>query len=161
MPIPAYVDGDLRVQFLSPTLVRIERKGPEGFEDRPTFTAAGRRWPGVAYQKEGERLVTSGYTVLLHGHDLAGIRLVVGGETVYTVGDLPKDSWLPDPGRTGPVWAMADAPRVVPPKGGAIPANLGGPLAATSGYDVGNDAPDLSTCSSRRTPRRSAGTSSG
>ena len=29
--------GNLRVQTLSPTLVRVEPEGPMGFEDRPTF----------------------------------------------------------------------------------------------------------------------------
>ena len=143
MPVPAFVQGDLRVQFLSPSVVRIERRGPEGFEDRPTFTAVGRSWPGVAVAQQGDKLVTKGYTVVLNGKEMKGIRLVVGGRTVYTVGALPKASWLPDPGKTGPVWALADSPRMVPPPGGAIPANLGGMHERTSGYDVGNDAPDL------------------
>ncbi len=141
MPIPAYIDGDLRVQFLSDSLVRIERKGPKGFEDRSTFTVVGRSWSGTPYRKQGDNLVAKGYTVALNGHDFKGIRLVVGGRTVYTVGNLPKPQWLPAPGKTGPVWPMADSPRMVPPKGGAIPVNAAkGP---TSGYDVGNDAPDL------------------
>ena len=76
MPIPAYIDGDLRVQFLSDSLVRIERKGPKGFEDRPTFTVVGRRWSGTPYRKQGDNLVAKGYTVALNGHDFKGIRLV-------------------------------------------------------------------------------------
>lgn len=141
MPIPAYVDDDLRIQFLSPSLVRIERKGAKGFEDRSTFTVLGRNWPGTPFRKEGANLVTANYTVVLNGHDLQGVRIVVGGKTVYTVGEMPKPQWLPAPGATGPVWAMADSPRMVPPKGGAILANASkGP---TSGYDTGNDAPDL------------------
>ena len=40
--------GDVRVQVLSPTLVRIELKGPQGFEDRPTFHITERNWPGAA-----------------------------------------------------------------------------------------------------------------
>ena len=143
MPVPAFVQGDLRIQFLSPNVVRIERRGPKGFEDRPTFTAVGRKWPGVKAIQQGANLVTKGYTVALNGAEMKGIRIVVGGRTVYTVGELPKTSWLPDPGRTGPVWALADSPRLVPPPGGAIPANLGGMHERTSGYDVGNDAPDL------------------
>ena len=143
MQIPAYVDGDLRVQFLSDRLVRIERRGPKGFEDRPTFTVVGREWAGAPFRREGDRLITAGYTVVLNGHDMQGIQVVVDGQTIYTVGALPKPQWLPAPGATGPVWPMADAPRMVPPKGGAIPANATGPLAATSGYDTGNDAPDL------------------
>ena len=34
--------GDMRVQTLSPTLVRVEQRGAHGFEDRPTFMAVGR-----------------------------------------------------------------------------------------------------------------------
>lgn len=34
--------GNMRVSMLSPTLVRIEAKGPHGFEDRPTFMALNR-----------------------------------------------------------------------------------------------------------------------
>ena len=40
--------GDVRVQVLSPTLVRIELKGPQGFEDRETFHITERTWPGAA-----------------------------------------------------------------------------------------------------------------
>ena len=140
MPVPAFVQGDLRVQFLSPTLVRFERAGPQGFEDRRTFTVVNRTWPGVAFRRVGSRLVTPGYTV-----DLAAgaVRLVVGGRVVYEFGALPKRNWLPAPAATGPVWAMADAPRLVPPPGGAIPENLQGTYARTSGYDTGNDAPDV------------------
>lgn len=145
MPIPAYVDGDLRIQFLAPTLVRIEQKGPKGFEDRPSFTAVGRSWTGVPFKKQGLNLVTAGYTVVIPANrdGIKGIRVVVAGKTAYTVGDLPKNDWLPAPGKTGPVWPLADSPRLIPPKGGAIPANISGPLASTTGYDTTNDAPDL------------------
>lgn len=145
MPIPAYVEGDLRVQFLSSSLVRIEQKGPKGFEDRPTFTAVGRSWTGTPYQKKNRYLIADGYTVVLPAkvEGIKGVRVVVGGKVAYTVDELPKTSWLPAPGKTGPVWPMADSPRLVPPKGGAIPANLAGPNADTSGFDTGNDAPDL------------------
>ena len=34
--------GDVRVTALSDLLVRVEPKGPHGFEDRSTFTAVGR-----------------------------------------------------------------------------------------------------------------------
>lgn len=145
MPIPTYVDADLRIQFLSPTLVRIERKGPKGFENRPTFTAVGRDWTGIPFRKRGNRLVTAGYTVVVPPtrDGLKGIQIVVKGKPVYTVGDVPNKSWLPAPAETGPVYALADRPRMVPPRGGAIPRNIAGPYEATSGYDTGNDAPDI------------------
>ena len=40
------VVGNVRVQPLSPSLVRIELKGPNGFENRETFHIAERNWPG-------------------------------------------------------------------------------------------------------------------
>jgi len=41
-PDSSIIVGDVRVQALSPTLVRVEPKGPLGFEDRPTFSVVGR-----------------------------------------------------------------------------------------------------------------------
>ena len=38
--------NDLRVQALSKSLIRIEKKGPKGFEDRPTFHVVNRNWEG-------------------------------------------------------------------------------------------------------------------
>ena len=38
----AFVVGAVRVQPLGPYLVRIEARGPRGFEDRETFTVADR-----------------------------------------------------------------------------------------------------------------------
>ena len=40
--------GRVRVQVLSPTVVRLEEQGPEGFEDRETFHIANRdNWEGT------------------------------------------------------------------------------------------------------------------
>ncbi len=39
--------GDVRVQVLSPTLVRIEQRGPAGFENRNTFHIVERNWQGA------------------------------------------------------------------------------------------------------------------
>ena len=40
--------GDVRVQPLGPHLVRIEQRGPAGFEDRETFTVVDRAGAGAA-----------------------------------------------------------------------------------------------------------------
>src|SRR5208282_5011773 len=47
--LPSVVTGKVRVQLLSDSLVRIELKGPAGFEDRETFHIVNRDWPGVNY----------------------------------------------------------------------------------------------------------------
>ena len=44
----AEVVGNVRVQALSPTLVRLEVKGSGGFEDRPTFHVLKRDWSPVS-----------------------------------------------------------------------------------------------------------------
>ena len=38
--------GRMRIQALSKNLIRIEQRGPNGFEDRNTFTVVDRNWPG-------------------------------------------------------------------------------------------------------------------
>ena len=35
--VPSVTVGGFRIQALSPTLLRVEPKGPAGFEDRTTF----------------------------------------------------------------------------------------------------------------------------
>lgn len=67
------VVGDVRISALSPTLVRIEPKGPKGFEDRSTFNVVGRgsfNASGLAISvlrntTNGTWLATSAYHVFL------------------------------------------------------------------------------------------------
>ena len=40
--VVAVIIGDTRISALSPTLLRIEAKGPQGFENRQTFNVIGR-----------------------------------------------------------------------------------------------------------------------
>ena len=63
--------GAYRVQALSPTLLRIETEGPRGgFENRSTFFARNRSWPGVpitvrANSPNTSTLSTPGWTLEL------------------------------------------------------------------------------------------------
>eukprot|EP00928_Gymnodinium_smaydae_P043647 TRINITY_DN29202_c0_g1_i1.p1 TRINITY_DN29202_c0_g1~~TRINITY_DN29202_c0_g1_i1.p1 ORF type:complete len:834 (+),score=80.47 TRINITY_DN29202_c0_g1_i1:47-2548(+) len=62
--------GDVRVQALSPTLIRVEPKGPIGFEDRTTFTVTNRKFEGVPIKvgqnsSEGTTLTTPHYEILI------------------------------------------------------------------------------------------------
>lgn len=43
--------GAVRVQALSDTLIRVEPKGPMGFEDNTTFMVVSRDWTGVPLTK--------------------------------------------------------------------------------------------------------------
>jgi len=44
-----FITGNVRVQLLSDSLVRIELRGSEGFENRKTFQVVNRDWPGTAF----------------------------------------------------------------------------------------------------------------
>ncbi len=149
--IPPLYEGSLiRVQPLSDRLVRIELRGPGGFEDRETFTVVGRDWPAVPYgvtNINGETVVTTArYTVRVPAgaYSLDGIRIedTQTSALIHEFGaDLPENDYLPAPGDPRKVWLMADSPRLVPPAWGATPP----PDASDpqSGWDSGNDAPDV------------------
>ena len=70
VPASSIIVGDTRVTALSSTLVRIEPKGPKGFEDRTTFNVVGREsFPGLpittlnSSKTEGTWLATSAYLI--------------------------------------------------------------------------------------------------
>ncbi len=66
-PSSVHVFDDLRVQMLSPTLVRVEEKGQKGFEDAATFTVVGReKFVGVPIT--AVRQLPSGTTKLTTAH---------------------------------------------------------------------------------------------
>ena len=63
--------GDVRVTAISPTVVRVEPKGPQGFEDRTTFTVVDRDMSkGLDITQkttsDGTLLTTAHYSVLLN-----------------------------------------------------------------------------------------------
>ncbi len=90
------VVGDVRVQVLSPTLVRIELKGPEGFEDRSTFHIVERDWDGVSVKKnvaEGYvNLTTKDFVVKVpqDGKGLDGI--VINNTDGELLWEMPQES---------------------------------------------------------------------
>ena len=149
--IETVVMGQVRVQVLSPTLVRFEVKGPHGFEDRPTFHVVERDWPGARVEKEesslGVLLKTPAWFVRVPraAKDLRDLVITDPRGALLHVGEgrLTSSRDLPAPGDHPQVWAVADAPRLVPPAWGATPAPGPGAWPETSGWDVGNDAPDL------------------
>jgi len=75
------ITGDVRVQILSPTLVRLEVIGPAGFEDRETFHVVNRDWPGTSVTRtETEKeviLSTADFNihVPLEADSLTGVRI--------------------------------------------------------------------------------------
>ena len=148
----AEVVGNVRVTAISPTLVRLEQKGPHGFEDRATFTIVERGADQEVARESNNgnhvRLDYLGYSVVLpkEGASLDGAEVWAGQKLVYTfhAGQFPPSSFLPDPGAPIDAYVLADHPRIVPPPWGATPAPDGNTLfPETSGWDLGNDAPDI------------------
>ncbi len=144
--------GEIRVQALSDTLIRIEKKGPEGFEDRLTYHVASRDWAGVAMTRTEQnglvRLSTNLYTIELpeNAASLIGIR-VYNRESrlIWTCEEMPESAVaLPAPGNTPAAFAVSDSPRIVPAEWGYAPAPAENTEnTATNGWDLGNDAPDV------------------
>jgi hypothetical protein len=152
LAIDAVVVGSVRVQLLSDSLVRLELKGAEGFEDRNTFHVVNRNWPGTAFASNvisGEVvLTTKNYSVHMPqgATSLSGAYLTLpSGQILYQYdGALTNSIWLPGPSENPQMISFADTPRLIPPSWGTItPAPLDSPLASTSGWDTNSDAPDI------------------
>lgn len=142
----SFVSGGIRVQVLSPTLVRIEQRGPKGFEDRATFHIVERDWPGanvVVRKGEGKTTLDAGAIKIVvkePANGVGDVEVLRGRTPIYqSDGKLTNSVWLPAPGETPQAWAFADTPRLVAGPQGLAP----GGDDPTSGWDLSNDAPDL------------------
>lgn len=143
--------GNVRVELLSDSLVRLELRGPEGFENRQTFHVLNRNWPGVSFttnSSAGEIEIHSpNYVVRIpsHAQTLNGVRVESpDGKILYAFdGKLENSKWLPAPGANPQAWSFADSPRMVSPPWGATPAPAGSKFPETSGWDLNNNSPDI------------------
>jgi hypothetical protein len=143
-----FITGDVRLQLLSSSVLRLETKGPGGFEDRPTFHVVNRDWPGATFTVQTNdgtiALHTENYVVRmpLNARSLEGISVwSPGGDNIYSYDSpLENSRWLPSPADKPSCWWFADAPRMVPPAWGLTP-----PAAPEQdgGWDLKNDAPDI------------------
>ena len=151
--------GDVRIGILSPTLVRIELKGPKGFEDRQTFHITERAWPGTAVTRSSsggfELIKTSNFTVKIPSgaRSLDGIVVTDSdGEVIWSMPSAGADLfsnnryWIPNPNDNIQAWAIADTPRYVPASsteswGGGY--NAAPPEKSNNGWDLDNDSRDI------------------
>ncbi|MCX7801240.1 MAG: PA14 domain-containing protein [Fimbriimonadales bacterium] len=141
-----HVQGDLRVQVLSPGLVRLEERGPKGFEDRPTFTVSGRDWPGapVVVRRIGDRtvLIAPRFRVAVASGNLRSVEVQdLAGRPLWTWdGRLDGNAWLPSPGelRSKRAWAFADHPRLARARERLFPL-----VAGQRPLDTANPAADV------------------
>lgn len=138
--------GSVRVQLVSGDLLRIEQEGTEGFEDRPTFTIVDRMISPVRRTVVEDGRIKFGaieVDVPGRGEKVDGTTVSWNGKVVFTVpkGGIPDPAFFPGPASNDPAWAFADTPRIIPPAWGATPPPDDND--PNSGWDLGNDAPDL------------------
>lgn len=141
--------GDLRLQLLSDTLVRIESRGPKGFEDRNSYTVVNRDDWGdkVTYTAtktdDALKISTESYTVVLPAKGGAGDVTVQDkrGETIYSyLGLTYTNIWLPSPSDELTSWYFTDSARVIPSDYGYSVSDSNLPL---QGWDFDNDSTDI------------------
>ncbi|HXR05423.1 MAG TPA: TIM-barrel domain-containing protein [Verrucomicrobiae bacterium] len=154
---PNVVVGNVRVQLLSDSLLRMELKGPAGFEDRATFHIVNRDWPGTAFavktNADDVEVQTADYVVAIPSRTggtatLDGVRVrSADGQTLYQYdGKLENSQWLPGPAEKPEAWWFADTPRIVPPPWGLTPPPRTPDASSqppNGGWDLSNDAPDV------------------
>ncbi len=142
--------GNVRVQLLTDSLVRIEMKGSKGFEDRASFNVIKRTdWDDVAYTTETtdkETLITTAkYVVHIPNKATrnptgAYITDPEGKELWTYVDNTDSNVFLPSPSDELKSWYFTDAPRVIPSENGYTPSETN---AANNGWDKSNNATDL------------------
>jgi len=146
---PSVVTGNVRVQLLSDSLVRIELRGPAGFEDRETFHVINRDWPGTVFSlatnADTVEIRAASYIVRVPENaaslDNVSVSSAADGAELYRYdGKLENGRWLPGPADQPQAWWFADSPRMVPPPWGLTPPPKPMP---DGGWDLSNNAPDI------------------
>ena len=101
----AVVLGALRIQVLSNTLVRIEEKGPRGFEDRATFNVLDRAGETVEVEpgetRAGHVLRTRCWKIVVarKARSLADVKVLSLADALLFDGaaPVPSRAFLPAP----------------------------------------------------------------
>jgi len=147
------VFGNLRIQVLSETLVRLELKGPQGFEDRKTFHIVNRDdWPGdIISRKEKDQQVMlegSKFIIIVNkdARSLSDVSITdKNGKVLWKFSKLSGNKvYLPRANEEVYAFEIADTPRIVPPVWGFRPQPADNMVnRETNGWDLNNDAPDM------------------
>lgn len=115
--------GDVRVQILSDSLLRLEKKGEKGFSDHQTIAVLNKAdWPGAevkTVEKDGKIiLAASEFAVVVpeKARDLSEVSVTdnKGNEIWKFEGGMNANVFLPAPAETPAAWSFNDAPRVTP-----------------------------------------------
>ncbi len=114
---------NVRVQFLSEDILRIERSKNGRFCDENTFLIPNKtnyENNEVAYTQENGVVCFGDYELYIpqNAKSLAGVRLEKNGKKVYTYKKLSNSGELPPLNKTPEVFAISDTPRIIVPEGG-------------------------------------------
>lgn len=117
-----FLFGNLRVQLLSESIIRLEYAKKGKFCDKNTLLIPDRG----AYKNDikcktyGNYIIFGNYTVAIPdgARSLSGVKILRDGISVYSYKKLSTCRTLPHPSKTPEVYALADNPRVIVPDGG-------------------------------------------
>ena len=140
--------GDLRIQLLSDTLLRIEERGKKGFENRESYIVSNRDdWDTVQYSVTDtdteKQIVTEKYTVHVPKNaDASGVTVTDGSANLLWEFDGMTDTnvYIPSPSDELRSWYFTDSPRIIPSDYGYSVSDSDDPL---QGWDFDNDATDV------------------
>ncbi len=142
--------GDVRIQLLSDTIVRIENKGPKGFEDRPSYIVTNREdYDKISYTVEKSNgitmIKTSKYIVCVPDGATAEDTYVTDlkGEKLWAYADAGRTDtnvYLPSPSDELKSWYFTDSPRIIPSVYGYSSSSN---VNALQDWDFDNDALDV------------------
>lgn len=148
--LTSYIVNDaVRVQPLSETLVRLEEKGPKGFEDRATYYIVDRAGVGSAesaYTEDDDAFYIAAKSYIVRvSKTAAGLRDVLvtdkSGNTLYAYnGETTPNTYLPSPSDELSCWYFSDSPRVIPSESGYAAIDTDEPF---NGWDFENNAADM------------------
>ena len=141
--------GEVRIQLLSNTIVRVENKGPKGFEDRPSYIVQNRDdYEEIAYSiqetEDGHTIKAANYYVHVPAEATAEDVYITTprGEKLWAYSDAGRTDtnvYLPSPSDELKSWYFTDSPRIIPSKHGYSDVNG---VNALQGWDFDNDAID-------------------
>ncbi len=142
--------GGVRVQLLSDSIVRVENRGPKGFEDRPSYIVLNRdNYDHVEYTVEKQNGVnmikTAKYTVHIPDGGIAEDAYITNSanERIWAYSDAGRTDtnvYLPSPSDELKSWYFTDSPRIIPSEYGY---SYNEEVVNLQNWDYDNDALDV------------------
>ena len=140
-----YIQNNIRVQFLSDDIVRLEVGKKGVFCDKDTLLVASKSAfdgvdASVSMKSDGAYITHNDVTVFVptEAKSLVGTKLLVDGKIAYVYKFLRNSGELPALDKTPEVFALADNPRVVLPEEGYAPNEQ-----KDNGYEIDANASDV------------------